>query len=192
MLGLAMQDQKTMVVVADTSGSMGEHGKALLVRNLIAYVRETFRLSVEPSLLGNCTVLLWNEQITVVEPAPEEDLPHFEVGGRAQMQPLLVALEQIRAVAGEMRVLLVSDGHFSGSDHSAFKAWQRRHPAVSVRTLAVGPDAVHTVLRKLAEPCGAFAAEDVSCAIGTWTLPREPTLPTFLTDLIHDAAGGPP
>lgn len=187
-----MQDQGGMLVVADTSGSMAEHGKAMLTRNLIGYVRELRRLSDRPWLLGDVTVLLWNEQATVVELSPDAELPLFDVGGRAQLPPMLAALDQGLAGDRQIRVLLLSDGHFSGADVAAFKAWQRGHPTVSVRTLAVGPDAAHAILEKLADPDGAFAAEEVHCAIETWTLSREPTLPTCLADVIEDVARGHP
>lgn len=175
-----------VIVVADTSGSMREQGKAMLVRNLIACVREQERLSDGPWHLGESVVVLWGGDATAVELSPEQDLPQFPVGGRAHMPSLLKLLDRFLPDGETLRVLLLSDGHLPSSGVSAFKAWKRGKPDVSVRGLAVGPDATPGTLSKMTEPGGVFPPAEIVSALASWTLPRDPVLPTR----VGDVAGG--
>lgn len=187
-----MPDPNAMAVVVDTSGSMREHGKAMLARNLIAHVRECRRLSDGSWYLGNLVVVLWGPEASVVELLPEQEVPAFPVGGRAQMQPLLAVLEPLLPGDGLLRVLLLSDGHLASSELAAFKAWQRRNPKVSVRTLFIGPDAASATLKKMADSGGVFPPEEVVSALSSWALPREPALPTCVADVVDRAVRSEP
>ena len=87
-----------------------------------------------------------------------------------------------------LRVLLLSDGHCSSSDVSAFKAWRRGKPEVSVRAVAIGPDAVSATLAKMSDPGGVFPAAEVVSALTSWTMQREPRLPTHVGELTDAAS----
>ncbi len=180
----------TTVVITDTSGSMREHGKAMLARNIIAYVREQRRLGDGPPLSGEAIVVLWGDETSIVALLPEQDVPPFRTGGRARMEPLLMALERLRSADGSLRIFLLSDGHIARADVEAFRGWQRRHSGVSVRALAIGPDAVLATLEKMADPGGVFLPAEVVAAITTWDLPREPTLPARLAEVTRGAVEG--
>lgn len=182
-----MSNSEVIVVVADSSGSMREHGKAMLARNLIAHVLEHARYADAPERAGGAIVVHWATEAAVVDQLPDQDLPQLGIGGRAQMQPLLTTLEHLYAGNGKVRVLLLSDGHIASADVAAFKAWQTLHPQASVRAVAVGPDAVRATLTKLADPGGVFPPEEVVCALTTWFLPRDPTLPERLNELVARA-----
>lgn len=179
-----------LAVVLDTSGSMCEHGKAMLARNLVAYVREQRRLGASSWRLGELHILGWGREAMEMEVAQEEELPQLEAGGQARVHPLLVALEALMPATGELRVLLISDGHLVSADVTAFKTWLRGRPSVSVRTLAVGPDAAVAALGKLAEPGGVFLAEEIVAAMTAWTRPRELARPELLADVTSDTARG--
>ena len=179
-----------LVVVIDTSGSMREQGKAMLARNLIACVREKRRLSDGGWLLGESVIVLWGAEATVVEPALDRDLPLFPVGSRALLQPLLALLDGLLLKDDRLRVLLLSDGHFPSTEVAAFKAWRRGKPGVSVRVLAIGPDAVPATLAKMADPGGVFPPDEVVGALASWTVQRDPMLPTRVSDLAETAARG--
>ena len=47
-----MKNESNLLVVLDTSGSMKEFGKNMLIRNLLAYIRESFRFN-SPNLKNN-------------------------------------------------------------------------------------------------------------------------------------------
>ena len=181
-----------MVVVTDTSGSMREHGKAMLARNLLAFAREYCRLSDEKASFEEPVIALWGAVATVAEVAPDEDFPLFPVDGRAVLQPLLTLLDGLLSKEEKLLVLLVSDGHLSSADVSAFKAWRRGKPEVSVRALAIGPDASTTTLAKMADPGGVFPPAEVGGALASWTLKRDPMLPTRLGELADSVAWGQP
>ena len=177
-----------VVVVTDTSGSMRELGKAMLARNLIAYVREQMRLTDGAWSLGESVIVLWGAEATVVRQSPDQDLPPFSIGGRAILQPLLTLLDSLLSEDELLRVLFLSDGHFPGSDVSAFKVWRRRKPQVSVRSLAIGTDAVPATLAKMADPGGVFSPDEVVAALASWALQRDSTLPARVRDVADTAA----
>ena len=181
-----------IVVVTDTSGSMREHGKAMLARNLLSFAREYWRLSDEKACFGEPVIVLWGAVATLAELSPDQDLPLFPVDGRAVLQPLLALLEGLISKDEMLPVLLLSDGHFSSADVSAFKAWRRGKPEVSVRALAIGPDASPATLAKMADPGGVFPPVEVGWALASWTLQPAPMLPTSLGELSDSAAWSEP
>jgi hypothetical protein len=184
-----VSDAKVMVLVLDASGSMREHGKSMLARNLVTHLIEQRRSAEERWQLGPLVVIRWGTETSVVDLRPDEDLPPIAVGGRAQALALLPVLEGLVPGEGALRVLLLSDGHVEAADVAAFKAWQRGNPRVSVRALAVGPDAMSATLAKMTHPGGVFAPEEVIEVVTTWTLPRDPTLPVSLAEVTAEAAG---
>ena len=185
-----MSEPNVMVVVADISGSMREHGKAMLARNLICHIRNLKRLSGGPGELGEPRVILWEAEASEVELLAEEDLPPFRVGGYVRVKPLLKVLERLAPSNGRMYILLLSDGHIARPDVTVFKAWKHRSPGVSVRALALGPDTASAALKKMADHGGVFPAEEVGCALASWTLPRDPELPISLDEVMDKAARG--
>src|SRR5689334_17231660 len=115
-----MPDPNLIVVVIDTSGSMREHGKALLARNLVAFIREHGRVGVEMWPPGEVVFVLWGSETSLLEMAPEHELPPFPAGGRAQVEPLLSVLDGFVNTGVVPRLLLLSDGHIGGSEITAF------------------------------------------------------------------------
>jgi hypothetical protein len=187
--GTRMHQLDLMVVVADTSGSMREHGKAMLARNLVSHIRELARLGDGPPWLGEPILVRWSSEVEVVKAPPDQDLPAWIIGGRAQAQPLLSALDGILVRATRTRILLLSDGHFASADVDSFKAWQRRHPDVSTRALGIGPDAATATLAKVTERGGVFPAEEIVLALASWTLPQEQPLPSCIADIASPDVG---
>jgi hypothetical protein len=156
-----------MIIVADSSGSMRELGKAMLVRNVINHIRGVARLGRGPDWLMGPVVLRWAETVERINLADDSDLPDWEVGGRLRMAPLLEVLDALVGGSPHSRLLLLSDGHWALSDVQDFKKWKRSQPGVSVRSLSIGPDAVRSVLAKVSDG-GSFPAEDVVPAIASW------------------------
>ena len=184
-----MPDPSLIIVVIDASGSMCEHGKALLARNLVAYVREHGRVGVETWPPGEAVVVLWGAETSLLDVAPEHDLPSFPASGRARVEPLLAVLDGLVRADVAPRILLLSDGHIGGSEITAFRAWRRRHARVSVRALAVGPDAVGATLEKVADPDGVFLPEEIGAAMATWSLPSRPELPGRVGEIVERSEG---
>jgi hypothetical protein len=208
---------RTMIVVADTSGSMREHGKAMLVRGLLAHVRQaaedvtggTFSdgLGATPSSSGAPPgapiLVIWGSEGSVLTMAVDEDLPLLPVGGSAAVQPLLALLDSLLVESGRIGLLVLSDGHLPAADVKTFRAWLRRRPEVSVRAIAVGPDAMTANLARLTgganEPVrlaieaaaiggrGWFPPEEIGAALASWPPARPAELPAYLAEVVGDA-----
>lgn len=172
-----------LVVVVDTSGSMREHGKAMLARNLVACVRNQDRFGTQTSQIGIPTIVRWGATAEIVDTAPERELPWFDVGGQASIAPLLDLLSALLPRDDELKVLIISDGHLPRAALSAFRAWRRQRPAVSVRALAIGPDAVRATLKKIADRGGVFPAAEATGALATWASRPTPALPTRVEEV---------
>lgn len=171
------------IVVADASGSMREQGKTALIRNLITHVREQARLGGEPAWRGPLVVVRWSSTAEVVPVTPDEDLPSWSVEGQTRAVPLLPLLDSLCPGDAPARVLLLSDGHMASGDVTAFNAWRRRRQGVSMRALAVGPDAVPATLAKITGPDGVFRAEEIVAALASWTILEKPPLPESLAEV---------
>ena len=129
----------TTIVVTDTSGSMREHGKAMLVRGLLTHVRQTAEEVTEGAPPGAPILVIWGSEAYVLTTAVDEDLPLLPVGGSAAVQPLLALLDSLPVESSRIGLLVLSDGHLPAADVNGFRAWLRRRPGVSVRAIAVGP-----------------------------------------------------
>jgi hypothetical protein len=198
-----MADVRTTIVVADTSGSMREHGKAMLVRNLLAHVRESAQDATGASWASAPILVRWGSDASVLTVPAHEDLPVLPVGGRAAISPLLTLLDELVTDGGLIRLLVLSDGHLADADVTAFRAWLRRRPNVSVHAIAVGPDAVTAALARLTGASdrhvletatmgdrGWFRPEEIFSALASWpsSPPTEP--PTRIAEIV--ARGGQP
>jgi hypothetical protein len=199
-----MVDERRTLVVADTSGSMAEHGKLMLVRNLLTHVRQWAR-EVDGALAARAPLLVrWSIEAVVLEVPAHEDLPMLTAGGRVAVEPLLALLDSLTSDGGPVALLFLSDGHLAAADVSAFRAWLRRHPSVSVRAIAVGPDAVTTTLARLSTAADAgerrasetvagsrgwFPPEEILCALEDWPLSRPAPLPERVAEVVGVGKG---
>jgi hypothetical protein len=171
-----------MIVIADSSGSMQELGKTMLVRNLINHIRMVGRLRNRPDWLEELVVLRWSDKIEVIRLSSDDDLPNWDVEGRLQIAPLIEALNGLVGGSKWSRILLLSDGHWATSDVQAFKKWNRTRSMVSVRALSIGPDSARSVLTKVSDG-GSFQAEDIVPAIASWPLLSDVQLPHAVGEL---------
>ncbi len=186
-----MVHERKTIIVADTSGSMREHGKATLARNLLAHVRQVAISKTEPSSSDAPILVQWSSDATILRVPSHEDLPSLSIGGRAAMQPLLALLDEFTVDGIPLCLLMVSDGHLPTADVAAFRAWVRKHSIVVVRTIAVGPDAAIATLARMTgatEAAGrqgertCYRPEDICAALDSW--PRVfPELPVFTAEV---------
>ncbi|MFB1484085.1 hypothetical protein [Corallococcus sp. RDP092CA] len=200
-----MVDERRTIVVADTSGSMSEHGKLMLVRNLLTHVRQWAR-EADGALAARAPFLVrWSTEAVVLEVPAHEDLPMLRADGRVAVEPLLALLDSLTSDGGPVALLLLSDGHLAAADVSAFRAWLRRHPNVSVRAIAVGPDAVTTTLARLSSAVdvgerrssetavagsrGWFPPEEILCALEAWPLSGPAPLPERVAEVVGEGQG---
>ena len=187
-----MSEMIMTIVVADTSGSMREHGKLALIRNLIGHLREREQHARGDASAAGLVIVRWSTDAEVVVAPPEEDLPSWPAEGQTSVAPLIALLDSLCTGDAHARLLLLSDGHCTSADVSALKAWRRRCPRVSVRALAIGPDAAAATLGKITGPNGVFAAEEIIAALTSWGVTEKPPLPDHLAALAQRPELGAP
>jgi len=198
-----MAIEKTTIVVADTSGSMREHGKAMLVRTLLAHVRQAGHGLMAPA--PEVTLMLWGSGASILTVTNTTDLPTLSIGGSNELRPLLRLLEPFTQAGYDIRILLLSDGHFTTETLEGFRAWLRGHPNVSLLAIAIGPDASTASLARLtgvarspdrsgaeggaAGSKGWYYAEEICSVLGLWPDALPTALPTHIAKFIDTEVG---
>lgn len=182
-------DQQALYLVADCSGSMAEPGKVAVLAGLLSYVRACARFGTLPAWCAQVKLVVWWDEATLLELAPEAPLPPLACAGRAQPVSLFSLLE--RDVAGAARILLLSDGGVDSAGQRAWQAWRDGYAggAPEVRAVAVGADAALPALEALSGKGRLFAAEDIGAALHDWAASCEAAQaePWCLADTVQAA-----
>lgn len=149
----------TIHVVCDTSGSMGDAGKALTMRTWVMAVAQWMQYGyggTEVKLYGlNSEVhnfFDWN----VKTEFPIELLSCF---GSSNFEALI----QVFGEKFTGKILLLSDGYFSQSDAKLFKKWKETLPLNTLRIIKIGVDANPQL-----KGSDVFAAEEFFAAMSGW------------------------
>jgi hypothetical protein len=177
-----MSETHSLLAVLDSSGSMRELGKLLAARNLLAYVRQRLRSGHGGGRIDELRLVVWGSETTLRELPDDVDLPECEAAGEATAAPLFEILRGAAAANSRRRMLLFSDGHLAKAELARLLAWRREAPQFSLRAVAVGADANHAALVKLAGPRGVFLPEDIVSALDPWPLEEPVPLPGRLPD----------
>ena len=166
-------EQQALYLVADCSGSMAEPGKAAVLASLISYVRTCARFGTLPAWCAQVKLVVWSDEVTMLELTPEAPLPPLAGAGRAQVAGLFALLE--RDYAGTARFLLLSDGGIDPAGQRAWQAWRAGYAgsAPELRAVAVGADAALPALEALVGKGRLFAAEDIGVALHDWDTSRQ-------------------
>lgn len=188
-----MSHEIRTIIVADTSGSMREHGKAALVWNILGHVRQIAYGKTEQESSDDPILVQWSDETTILSFSAQADLPLLPVGKRAAFPPLLALLDSFAAEGKWIRVLIVSDGHFAAEEIAAFRAWARQRQNIKVRSIAVGPDAAMATLARLTGVTDVavrkgekvcFRPEDICAALDSWPHAHPIELPTSTAEVI--------
>ena len=179
-----MGEQHPLWVVCDASGSMQEAGKAVIVRNLLAFIIQANELLPGVVSRGKWQCLQWGSSAELVD--VQAEIPSFHCSGQSDADSLLAQMEQDPSRAFWRRVLLLTDGHWTRNDFGKLKHWFSEHRELSVRIVAVGCDANIRQLQQLAGSDGTFPAEEIVAAFSSWC-PADDQTPR--TNVIHTFAG---
>ncbi len=146
-------------LVCDTSGSMIEGGKRLIVRGLVRQVEQFFRLGYGPT--RELQLVLWADEATTQRWDPRDELPLelFECKGSAEG----AALVELLGSSSDSSVLILTDGFWSDESHEAVKEWKNHLPHDALRILKVGADANPRL-----KGHDVFEAEDFFSAMDGW------------------------
>jgi hypothetical protein len=177
-----MHEYTHVVVIADASGSMREAGKHVVLRTLVAYIQYTIRTGINGGFLTGLILLSLGGETKVMEFEENSDIPELPIGGKTSISKLLPVLSSTIEPLGRVRVLLLSDGRIPHNEFGHFSSWQHSNPKVSLRAIAIGPDANWAALKKHIGKDNVFSAEDISQALHPWPLAHG--FPPRLTDEI--------
>jgi len=172
-----MAEANTLIIVADTSGSMCEAGKRTVERNLLAYVRDRIRFGTQCGSVEALRLLNCGSRTAPVELADDDEILKLDTGGRATVEGLVGMLTRTLATTEQSRVLLFSDGQLAQSELVHFLSWHRANPQVSLRAISIGSDANLAVLGQMTGEGGVFPAEDIVRALDPWPLPSADLTP---------------
>lgn len=150
----------TRWLICDTSGSMIEGGKRLIVRSVVRQVEQFFRLGYGTEC--DLKLVLWSDTAVHHCWNPGEELARelFDCKGSADGDAL------VGLVDGQAndRFLILSDGSWSDDTRNAIKRWKSGLNQNALRIVKVGADAN----AKLMGP-DVFDAEDFFGAMEGWS-----------------------
>lgn len=124
-----------LYLVCDTSGSMAEWGKPLIVRGVVRAIEQYLHLGYGRADLR---LVAWADVATAVEWQPNNEVPSevLVCGGETDVDVLIAHIAE--QPAG--KVVLLTDGFWSRSDEKALKRWKDGLPPSSLRLIKIGAD----------------------------------------------------
>ena len=155
---------ETIYVVADTSGSMCEMSKLVVIKNLVRYIHECSSFAPLKSMQLVYRYFLWGESFNELDIASDE-LEQVLAAGRAELPPLQQKLDAILAEEKSLKVILFSDGNYPRELIADFQNWRNEKEGVAIRAISIGGDSNNLKLASLSTNGIVFSPEDVSAAI---------------------------
>ena len=180
---------KTLLVIWDCSGSMEDMGKMQVASATLAFLRERRDFRLGPGFpFAAIRVAHWKDTAVFAALPDTGAVPAPEAGGRADMEGLVTALDEVLASAGadDLRLLLLSDGAFPDAGVRLLKRWIRQH-GLSPRAIAIGADAVRPTLESVCGKRGVFLPQDAGVAIAGWDAEPDDAGPLSLSEVVIPA-----
>jgi len=145
-------------LVMDTSGSMGEWGKLLIVRGVARAIEQYLRLGYGSADLK---LVAWgNETRTFDWRSDQEFPPELLLSEGTAKAKELVSLFGKEPVG---KILLLTDGFWSLADARELKRWKECLKQNTLRIIKIGADANPQLKGK-----DVFVAEDLFAALDGW------------------------
>jgi len=146
-------------LVCDTSGSMIEGGKRLIMRGLVRQVEQFLRLGYAPK--RDLKLVLWSDETSGHSWNPGDELPIelFECKGSAGGEALI----RLLGTPSDDSFLLLTDGLWSDEARSAVRRWKDSIRPNALRVIKVGADANPKLTGD-----GVFDSEDFLSALDGW------------------------
>lgn len=148
-------------LVCDQSGSMREEARRFIVRNLVRGTEQFVRL--RPGSVGDVKLVGLRDTANVVEWTTDEEFPDRLLDCRSTLDAS--ALAGLAGVSPSDKVLILTDGSWSGETAEAFESW-RREKELSVRFIKIGSDTG----TRLSGP-EVFGTEGLIGALEGWLTP---------------------
>lgn len=148
-----------LALVCDTSGSMGEGGKAFIMRTTVMAVAQTVRLG---NLHAEIRLCGWASKARhFLEWRTNDEFPKelFSCGGNSNGKALIHLLGEIP----EGKVLLLSDGNWERTEARVLKHWEEGLHPDTLRVIKIGVDANPDL-----KGHNVFTVEDLFLALAGW------------------------
>ncbi len=148
---------ETLYLVCDTSGSMAEEGKSLLMRGVARAVEQYFRFGYGAADLK---LVLLNTVARIVEWNPDDEFPDdlLQCGGSASVAALNDFSKKING-----KILLLTDGWLTNNENSTSKKWSLRFLSATHRIIKIGTDSNPSL-----KGDGVFWPDDIFTALDDW------------------------
>ena len=161
-------NMRPLWVICDTSGSMSEGGKQMLVRNLLSYVVQAVRLLPSFSATPSLRIISWGNATKVVDWDTIAEIRPFHCTGKTVADVLTALLSKEWEAVALPRLLILSDGNWHRDEIAHLARWRRSITNLSLRIIATGSDANLQTLRQLAGPTEVFTPEEIVGALDSW------------------------
>lgn len=124
-------------LVCDTSGSMVEGGKRLIMRGLVRQVEQFLRLGYGPK--KDLKLVLWNDEAASQTWNPGDEVPRvlLECRGSADGSGLV----RLLGAPTDDQFLILTDGFWPDETRDAIKRWKGEIAPDALRIVKVGADA---------------------------------------------------
>ena len=172
-----MKNESNLLVVLDTSGSMKEFGKNMLIRNLLAYIRESFRFNNSNLKNNELKVISYAHKSQLILINNSEDTPQISFEGKTNVENLIELLHNEVKNDKTTRILFLTDGNFTNNEIKKFVEWRTIHPNLLMRSVAVGPDSSPQKLKKFTGDGTVYKSEEITIALKHWPIKKEAIRP---------------
>ncbi len=145
-------------LICDTSGSMSEGAKHLIVRGMVRAVEQYFRLGHG---YADLKLISWSNEARITEWIPDDEFPSEMLicEGTANAKALI-------SFFGEFpkgKILLFTDGFWAQNDAKALKRWKENLQPGTLRIIKAGVD-TNPQLKGI----DVFTSENLFAALDGW------------------------
>lgn len=157
-------------VIVDSSGSMNEMGKSLLLRNLCRYISQLPYINPDKYMRIKFSFFLWSSIIDKYSTQENGDFNLIDPQGSSNLCILSEWLVK-KVDNGEMlKTLLLTDGNFNSSVVTNYNKITSNYTNLQVLPVAIGADANITPLKKISTNQKVYLAENIPSAIDSLIL----------------------
>ena len=149
-------NRQTLYLVCDISGSMGENGKAMIMRGISRAAEQFIRFGYADC---DMKLILWNSEATYCDWNQENEFPDMQCCGSANASALCNLLGTIN----NGKILLLTDGWWSKNDSMTLRKWKNSLPTDTLRIIKIGGDA-----NPLLKGNDVFLTDDFLIALDSW------------------------
>lgn len=153
-------DQKTLYLICDTSGSMSENGKNMLMRGVARTVEQYIRLGYGAAGLK---LVLWNSEAEQMDWNPDDEFPEQMILNCCGPTANARALCELLNAASDGLFLILTDGWWSREDALTLRKWKLLQTSGSLRIIKIGSDA-----NPLLKGDDVFLPDDVFSVLEEW------------------------